>query len=266
MFHVKHKLPDWLSDYFDDHYLRWVLEEIPPERTRKQVEFILPFLPQPDEGPLLDAGCGIGRHSIALALKGYQVIGVDVVPQFIRKAQENAQKSGVSCEFRVQDLRFLEDLEVFAAVLFFWSSFGYFGDEENKEVLFRVSRALKPGGYLFLDLENRDYIIRHFQVETWKDKKACVILERNRFEPTSDLLITRKVYLFGGVRKDAERRLKLYPFTTVSRFLKDSGFKVQKVLGGYDGEPFNFESPRMMILARKETPPKPVQGLSGGVP
>ncbi len=266
MFHVKHRLPDWLPDYFDDYYLRWVLEEIPPERTKKQVEFLLPFLPPPQEGTLLDAGCGIGRHSIALALKGYRVIGVDVVPQFIRKAQEDSQKMGASCKFRVQDLRCLDDFQVFSGALFFWSSFGYFGDEENKEVLFRVSRALKPGGLLFLDLENRDYIVRHFQVETWKDKRACVILERNRFDPTSDLLITRKVYLLGNVRKEAERRLKLYPFTTLSGFLKDSGFQVEKVFGGYDGEPFNLESPRMMILARKETPPQLIQGLSGGVP
>lgn len=258
MFHVKPKLPDWLPTYFDDYYLRWVLEEIPSERTKKQVEFLLPFLPKPDEGPLLDAGCGIGRHSIALALKGYRVIGADIVPQFITKAREEAQKNSVSCEFRLQDLRFLDDLEVFSAALFFWSSFGYFEDQENRDILFRIHRALKPGGIIFLDQENRDYILKHFQWETWKDKKNCVILERNRFDPTSDLLITRKVYLSGGDRKEAERRLKLYPFTTISRFLADSGFKVEKTFGGYDGEPFNLESPRMMILARKEPLPEKV--------
>ncbi|MCR4433737.1 MAG: class I SAM-dependent methyltransferase [Caldiserica bacterium] len=254
---MKRKLPDWLPDYFDDYYLKCVLEEIPPERTLKQVEFVLPFLPNPESGPLLDVGCGIGRHTLLLAKRGFQMVGIDVIPLFIHRAEEEAEKQRVLCQFRVQDVRLLEEEDVYAGALFFWSSFGYFEDEENLEVLLRINRALKPEGFLFLDLENRDYIIRHFQNETWKDKKAFFILERNRFDPTTDLLITRKIYVFPGGRKEAERRLKLYPFTALTRFLKETGFAVERVFGGWNGEPFNVESQRMMILARKKPILKP---------
>ena len=244
-------MPVWLLDYFDEYYLQYVLEEIPPERTEKQVDFLLPYLPPPECGPLLDAGCGIGRHSLLLAQKGYEVVGVDLVPLFIQRAKEEAERLKIPCEFRVQDLRLLEEQETYAGALFFWSSFGYFEDEGNVEVLWRVNRALKPQGLLFLDLENRDYIIRHFQHETWKDKRAFFILERNRFDPEGDLLITRKIYISPEGRKEAERKLKLYPFTTVMRFLRETGFYKVSVFGGWKGEPFNLESPRMMILARK---------------
>lgn len=248
---MKPKLPDWLLDYFDEYYLKYVLEEISPERTEKQVEFLLPYLPPPECGPVLDAGCGIGRHSLLLKEKGYEVVGMDVVPLFIQRAKEEAEKRRISCRFKVQDLRLLQEKETYGAALFFWSSFGYFQDEENLEVLFRINRALKPQGLLFLDLENRDYIIRHFQHETWKDKKALFILERNRFDLERDLLITRKVYVFPEGRKEAERQLKLYPFTTMIRFLEETGFSKELVFGGWNGEPFNLESPRMMIFAKK---------------
>jgi SAM-dependent methyltransferase len=248
---VKRKLPPWLLEYFDEHYLRFVLEEIPPERTLKQVNFLLPFLPSPESGPILDIGCGIGRHSLLLAKMGYRVVGIDVIPAFIRRALEDAEKEGVSCEFKVQDMRALKEQEVYAAALFFWSSFGYFQDEENQQVLLGVREALKPGGFLFLDLENRDYILRHFQGETWKDKKTHFILERNRFDPTGDLLITKKIYLLPTGRREAERQLKLYPYTTVARFLQEREFLIDKIFGSWSGEPFTLESQRMLILAHK---------------
>lgn len=42
---------------------------------------------------LLDAGCGSGQFSLALAARGVQVIGIDLSPEMIRLAQENAART-----------------------------------------------------------------------------------------------------------------------------------------------------------------------------
>lgn len=55
----------------------------------------------PDLGRALDLGCGHGTHSIALARRGWQVTGVDVIPRALATAQERAQQTG-------QKVRFLE--------------------------------------------------------------------------------------------------------------------------------------------------------------
>jgi SAM-dependent methyltransferase len=54
-----------------------------------------------------DLGCGDGRIVIAAAMKyGARGVGIDIDPQRIREARENARRAGVSklVEFRQQDL------------------------------------------------------------------------------------------------------------------------------------------------------------------
>ncbi len=250
MFHVKPDLPPWFEGYFDENYLRYVLLEITPERTEEQVSFLFPLLPLQKKSPLLDVGCGIGRHSLALAARNYRVLGIDIVPLFIEEAKKRAAAQGLGAEFRVEDMRIFASPASFSAVLFFWSSFGYFDDQENEQTLRNVSLSLEPGGLLFLDLENRDYIIRHFLKETWRDREDFFILERNRFDSHESILITRKIILTREKwRHESERRIKLYTLAELTRMLKECGFQVQQLFGGYSGESFSWESQRLLILA-----------------
>jgi SAM-dependent methyltransferase len=247
---VKPDRPDWLLNYFDGDYLQTVLAEIPLERTERQAQSLLPFLPPPDAGPILDLGCGIGRHAIVLSRLGYRVVGLDIVPSFVAAAQAEAQRLNLSAQFQVGDMRALEESSLYAAVLSWWSSFGYFSDEENLATLDGVHRALQPGGLLFLDLENRERILRHFQRDGWKEREGMVILERNHFLPESDTLVTRKIYLSSRGRRTVERRLKLYTQGTIVRMLLSTGFQLERALGGEAGEPYDLESRRMLFFAR----------------
>ncbi len=50
-------------------------------------------------GRALDLGCGTGRWSIELARRGWDVIGVDVIPKAIRDAQRRAEDCCVDVRF-----------------------------------------------------------------------------------------------------------------------------------------------------------------------
>src|SRR5437763_1019059 len=54
-------------------------------------------------GVALDMGCGAGRHSIALARKGFQVTGVDQSPFLLEKARERSLGSPI--EYVKADMR-----------------------------------------------------------------------------------------------------------------------------------------------------------------
>jgi magnesium-protoporphyrin O-methyltransferase len=49
---------------------------------------------------ILDAGCGTGLVSLALARQGYRVTSVDLAPQMVRKTREQAIQEGLDSQMR----------------------------------------------------------------------------------------------------------------------------------------------------------------------
>ncbi len=63
-------------------------------------------------GRALDLGCGTGTTALYLAARGWQVVGVDFVPQAIRQAQRKAQKaSSGGATFHIADVSRLDFVE-----------------------------------------------------------------------------------------------------------------------------------------------------------
>ncbi len=54
---------------------------------------------EPPYGRALDLGCGTGRWSVELARRGWQVVGIDVVPKAIDAARRRAREAAVDVEF-----------------------------------------------------------------------------------------------------------------------------------------------------------------------
>jgi magnesium-protoporphyrin O-methyltransferase len=50
----------------------------------------------PPGATLLDAGCGTGLATVALAHQGFHVTGVDIAPQMVQRARAQAQAAGVA--------------------------------------------------------------------------------------------------------------------------------------------------------------------------
>jgi len=54
---------------------------------------------EPRYGRALDLGCGTGFWSIHLAQRGWEVVGIDVVPKAVRTARKRASRAGVEVQF-----------------------------------------------------------------------------------------------------------------------------------------------------------------------
>ena len=102
----------------------------------------------PSGGRILDLATGLGRISINLAKAGYEVVGVDISPLYLRLAQKWAKKESVDGKtiFYRMDLRNAPRLlaskaEKFDAMINVGTSIG-FHDESYDRQLFRSLTTL----------------------------------------------------------------------------------------------------------------------------
>ncbi|MCJ7483236.1 MAG: class I SAM-dependent methyltransferase [Thermodesulfovibrionales bacterium] len=101
------------------------------------------------KGQLLLLGLGGGREAIPLAKMGFEVTGVDFIPQMVERAKETAKKSGVEISGMVQDISKLDLPESTFDVV--WLSAAMYScvptRKRRSDMLKRINKSLSPGGY-----------------------------------------------------------------------------------------------------------------------
>jgi len=248
--------PEWPVAFFDDDYLRIYRPQFRPEVTAAETRFIATSLALPERGEVLDLACGFGRHAIGMAGLGYAVTGIDFNPRYLEIASADAAAAGVRVDWRPGDMRGLDFERAFDGVYSYFTSFGYFEDDDNERVLAGVARALRPGGRFLLDLANRDWVLTHPARRTWSQRDDGALLME---EATLDLLrsrvVSRQILIDpkGGPQVTKEFSLRVYTCAELSALLRRQGFRVLEVLGGPDREPYGVESRRLVIVAERES-------------
>lgn len=146
------------------------LAQAQPRKPAQQPDVI--FVPTPHEvvddmlrlanvrkGDILyDLGSGDGRIAIAAAKKyGVRAVGIDIDPERIREATENARKAGVTnlVEFRQEDLFKADFREATVITL-------YLLPDLNVKLRPRLWEELKPGTRI---------VSHQFDMGTWKPDK-----------------------------------------------------------------------------------------------
>jgi SAM-dependent methyltransferase len=239
---------DWFKSYFDDSYEDYILGEIPQDLTEQQVRLIEDILDLKAGSKILDLFCGVGRHSIALAERGYNVTAIDYSLPYIEKLKNRAVELNLSINALSLDAREINFREEFDSIILMFVSFGYFCDCENEELLKKLSKALKSGGKVLIDLENRDYILKHFIKEKWREKDYGLLLERHKFDPLSSRQKTKRVIILNsGEKKETFRDIRLYSAHELISIANNANLKVDKLYGDYDKTPFHLNAPRLLF-------------------
>jgi tellurite methyltransferase len=94
-------------------------------------------------GRALDVACGVGRHAIFLAERGWQVEAVDASRVGIEIAQKRARERGVTIDARVADLErgeFIIEAEAYDLICIFYYL--------QRDLWPRLRAGLRPGGTL----------------------------------------------------------------------------------------------------------------------
>lgn len=246
--------PEWPVAFFDDDYLRIYRPQFLPERTEAETRFIAASLNVPAGGEVLDLACGFGRHAIGMARLGYRVTGVDFNPRYLEIAAADATTAGVSVRWCTGDMRVLEHEGAFDGVYSYFTSFGYFEDDDNERVLKGIARALRPRGRVLLEMMNRDWLLTHPQQRTWTQREdGALLMEESTLELVPSRVVSRQLLIDpqGGTQVTKEFFLRTYTCAELAALLRRHGLEVTEVTGGASGEPYSTDSRRLAIVAER---------------
>ena len=216
---------------FDEDYL-YFYEGFLAERTPEEVERILELLELEPGAEILDCPCGHGRISNALAERGFRVTGLDTTEVFLERAREDAAARGVEVEYLHGDMRELPWRERFDGLVNWFTSFGYFSDEENKAVLRGFRDALRHGGRLVLETQNVSRIMLAPQpIHVVGERDGDLMIDRWELDAENARFLTERLVMRGGLARKAHFSVRWFTPPELRSWLEEAGFLNVRVPG-----------------------------------
>ena len=222
------------------------------EEAAEQVERLETLLDIEPPARVLDLCCGPGRHTLALARRGYRVLGVDRTERFLEEARERADAEGLDVDLAHSDMRDFVEPEGFDAAINMLTSFGYFPDpEDDDRVVANLHASLVPGGRVVLDTIGKEILARIFQARDWRERDGDFYLYERRITDDWSWMENRWIRIDVDERHEYTVGHRLYSAGELKRILEDGGFTDVRAYGGFDGRPYDPEAERLIVVGTK---------------
>lgn len=183
---------------------------------------------------------------------------MDVTPDYIRYAREQAEREGLDARFLCADIRDTRfEGEFDAALNMADGAIGYLeNDAENRKIFETVAKALKPGGRHFMDVMNGDYADSHFPCQLWEAGEKCLTLSRFEWNrETRTLLYGQLDYAYGAPLPKPEMTegnpIRLYTLAEIETLFAPLGLKPAATYADFSGTPASANAIQLMILSEK---------------
>ena len=241
---------DW-QEFFDSHAPHYLENEF-TKWTSSEVTFLLDLFPLAVGSSVLDIGCGVGRHSLEFARRGYQATGVDLSSGMLAQAKAAAEKESLDVEWIHADACAWVRENSFDLVLCLCegglglASPGSDPIAHDLSLLRTAFQSAKPGAGFVLTAMNGYSTIRRMTDQH---------VQQGVFDPAT--MVSQYVdtlNLTEGSRDFAIRERLLIPSEMVA-MLRHVGFEVQHVWGGTAGEwgkrSLKLDEIEMMVVSQK---------------
>jgi SAM-dependent methyltransferase len=230
-----------LASHLGSAYLRYAFTM----NTAQEVDFLVEALGVAAPMRVLDVGCGPGRHSLELARRGFEVVGVDISADFISLALERAASEGLSISFYQADAASMPFEEEFDAV--FSVCEGAFGLALGDLVILRcMAKALRPGRLLAAAAANAFYVIKH--------------MDEGAFDPAKMIYRESVKAVIGqdGTQQEFEMWNSCYTPRELAWLCNGAGLDAEGVYGispgAYSKTAPGADHPELLLVARKPEP------------
>ncbi|MCB0998097.1 MAG: class I SAM-dependent methyltransferase [Acidimicrobiales bacterium] len=206
---------------------------------------------------IIDLGCGTGLLTVTLGSAGRDVVGIDPDQGMLDIAR--GRPEGERVEWLLGDARDIPHGLGVELVLMTGNVVQHLDPDHWRQTLVAVSSVLRRGGVLAFDNRNpsaqawrswtrddtlstrptADGPLTEWMESTEPDGDATVVLTAcNRWEATGEQLTVRQPLTFRSLAR-------------IEHDLGDVGIGIERVWGGWHGEPFVVDSPVMIVEARR---------------
>lgn len=213
--------------------------------TTNEIDTILTQVDIKHGASVLDLGCGIGRHSLELAKRGYDVLGIDFSSNHVVTAKRNTKD--LLADFKTCDIREFSDSKEYDLVLCLFDVIGSFPKkEDNIQILKTAMNHMKDGAYCVISVMNME-LTEHIVPEERKidifeqPEELFKLQPSNIMQQTGDIfnpeyilidkqtsLVYRKEQFDNDEELPAEYlvRDKRYTMDEITLLVESVGFKV----------------------------------------
>lgn len=251
---MKNTNPQWYKNWsLDIKNQSWV------EDTENQVDFIIKTLKLTGKERILDLACGFGRHSIALACRGFSVVGIDITKDFIDDANKCAKSLSLKIDFINADIRDTSYNNEFDVVLNLSDgAIGYLeNDVENLKIFDVISNALKPEGKHFMDICNAEHAEKYFPKRYWEIGTTTLSLPMFDWDGENRrMLFCEWEIAFGEIAQkpfslDECTSARLYSKSELDKILNERNMQIINTFSNYYGKEATDKELQLMVYSKK---------------
>lgn len=239
----------WFATWFDSSYYHLLYQHRDDTEAQFFMDQLVDYLAPAADSRLLDLACGKGRHSIYLAQKGYDVVGVDLSPESIAHAQQFEHER---LHFATHDMRQPLALPAFDYVFNLFTSFGYFPtEEEHVQTLQAMRQDLRDdNSRLVIDFFNAPQVISNLVLQEEKTLSGITFHLQRQVE--NGYIVKDIRFEDQGASYHFQERVRAFNLADFERLLPQANLRLVETFGSYALTSYDAQkSPRLIILAER---------------
>lgn len=247
-------MTDWYDDdSFWETFQSYMFDSRRLALTSAEVEQMTSILGLQSGAAVLDLCCGLGRHSLEFARRGFKVTAVDRTVAYLEQARASAAKENLKIEFVQSDMREFSRPAAFDGAINFFTAFGYFDDPaDDAKVAGNLCDSIKPGGRLIVDVVGKEILARRFRERDWNTRDdGTIVLEERRLLDGWKRLENRWTRIRDGERRVSTLILRLYSGAELESLLRAAGFRDVGLYGSLGATAYDQNAERLIAVATK---------------